>query len=112
MPSIDINPLSGAFFANRFDRLTDLIVAQVEVLLPDAGLVMLSGTVSWILLIGEKRQMSAAEIASLLEQPHQLVTQRVETLSDLKLVERRDALMPANAIVTLTKPVGQHIEIC
>jgi DNA-binding MarR family transcriptional regulator len=90
MPFIDIHPLSGAFFANRLDRLADLIVAQGEELLRDAGLDMPSRTVSLILLIGDKRQISAAEIASLLEQPHQLVTQRAEILIDLKLVERRD----------------------
>lgn len=84
------HPLSGAFLANKLDRLADLIADQGEALLGDAGLEMPSRTVSLLLLVGDHRKLSAADAAALLGHPHQLVTQRTELLIGLGLIERKD----------------------
>lgn len=84
----DTHPLRGAFVANLLGRLVDTIVAQGEDLLQDAGLDFPSRAASSILLIGERGNITAADIASALDQPHQLVTQRIELLIDLKIVKR------------------------
>jgi DNA-binding MarR family transcriptional regulator len=84
----DTHPLRGAFVANLLGRLVDRIVAQGEDLLQDAGLDFPSRAASSVLLIGERGNISAADIASALGQPHQLVTQRIELLIDLKVVKR------------------------
>lgn len=85
---VDTHPLRGAFVANQLERLVDLIVLQGLTLLEDAGLVFPSRAVSAVLLIGEHGTLSAADIASALAQPHQLVTQRIELLIGLGVVER------------------------
>lgn len=84
----DTHPLRGAFVANLLGRLVDMIVAQGEDLLHDAGLDFPSRAASSVLLVGERGNISAADIASALDQPHQLVTQRIELLIDLKIVKR------------------------
>ncbi len=88
MSYVDAHPLTGAFVANKLDRLSDLIAGQGEYLLRDAGIDIPSRAVSLALLIGEQGQLSVADIASLLGQPHQLVTQRADVLTDLGLIER------------------------
>jgi DNA-binding MarR family transcriptional regulator len=106
----DDHPLSGAFLANRLDRLADLIADQGEALLRDAGLDMPSRTVSLLLLVGDHRKLSAADAAALIGLPHQLVTQRTELLIGLGLVERKDD--PADGrrkVLTLSaKGKGQY----
>ena len=64
------------------------VVDQGEDLLADVGLLFPSRTVSSVLLIGERGSISAADIAKVLEQPHQLVTQRVDLLIKLGIAER------------------------
>ncbi len=90
MSYIDQHTRKGAFAANQMSRLVDLINEQGMSLLADAGLTLPPRAVSTVLLIGERRQISAADIAQELEQPHQLVTQRIELLISLGLVERLD----------------------
>lgn len=79
----------GAFTANILRRLSDQITAQGEVMLRDAGLEFPARAVSAVLLIGEQGAISAADIALALDQPHQLVTQRIDLLDGLGLIERR-----------------------
>ena len=86
----DDHRLAGAFLANRLDRLADLIAAQGEALLAEAGLELPSRAVSLLLLVGDRGQLSAADAATQLGQPHQLVTQRTELLIDLGLIARKD----------------------
>jgi DNA-binding MarR family transcriptional regulator len=88
MTYLETHPLRGAFVSNKFVHLTDLIAAQGEELLRDANINVPSRAVSIVLLIGEHGEISAADIANLLRQPHQLVTQRVDMLMDLALIER------------------------
>ena len=85
---IDAHALRGAFVANQLDRLADLFSEQGELLLQDAGLKFPARTVSCVLLIGERGEISTADIANELSQPHQLVTQRVELLITSGVVER------------------------
>ncbi|MCJ8325327.1 MAG: MarR family transcriptional regulator [Rhizobiales bacterium] len=89
MTYFDTHPLGGAFFSHKLTHLTDLIAEQGQDLLRDANLDVPSRAVSIMLLIGEHREISAADIANLLQQPHQLVTQRADILINLELVERR-----------------------
>ncbi len=90
MTYTDKHKRNGAFAANQMTRLVDLINEQGVCLLADAGLTLPPRAVSTILLIGERKQISAADIAQELEQPHQLVTQRIELLINLGLVQRLD----------------------
>lgn len=84
----DTHQLRGAFVANLLSRLVDMIVEQGEHLLLDVGIDFPSRSVSTVLMIGEKDKISAADIAVTLNQPHQLVTQRIELLLDMKIVKR------------------------
>ena len=84
----DSHPLRGAFVANTLERLVGLIVAQGEDLLRDAGLTFPSRAASTVLLLGERARLSAADLAKVLGQPHQLVTQRVDLLIELGIVSR------------------------
>ncbi len=88
MDYLDAHPLAGAFIANKLDRLADIIVDQGETLLRDAGIGVPSRAVSLFLLVGEHRLVSAAGIAAILGQPHQVVSQRADILRDLALIER------------------------
>jgi DNA-binding MarR family transcriptional regulator len=84
----DTHRLRGAFVANLLGRLADIIVEQGEQLLLDAGIDFPSRSVSTVLMIGETGKISAADIAMALNQPHQLVTQRIELLLDMRIVKR------------------------
>lgn len=103
MTYLDAHRLSGAFLANRLDRVTDMIVEQGDELLRDAGIEIPSRAVSILLLVGEQGQLSAADIAAKINQPHQLVTQRADILVDLAIVERsRDPADGRRKILALT----------
>lgn len=88
MAFIDTHSFAGAFVANRLERLAEVIVMQGETLLTDAGIEFPPRTASIVLLIGERGSVSVADVARVLEQPHQLVTQRLELLLELGIVER------------------------
>lgn len=84
----DTHALKGAFVANRLSALVDLIALQGDSLLQDAGVSIPARAVSCVLLVGDQGQVSAADIAKALQQPHQLATQRVEALIKLGLLKR------------------------
>jgi DNA-binding MarR family transcriptional regulator len=86
----ETHALNGAFVANRLSALVDLIALQGDSLLEDAGISIPSRAVSCVLLVGDQGQVSAADIAKALQQPHQLATQRVEALIKLGLLKRID----------------------
>jgi DNA-binding MarR family transcriptional regulator len=107
----DNHPLRDAFVANLLGRLADLIVAQGEELLQDADLNFPSRAVSSVLLIGERGKISAADIAEALNLPHQLVTQRIDLLIDLKIVKRvGDPKDGRRKILALTARGAQQFE--
>ncbi|MBL4790569.1 MAG: winged helix DNA-binding protein [Kordiimonadaceae bacterium] len=85
---INNHPMRGAFVANILRHLVELIVTQGDDLLADVDIGFPSRAVSSVLLLGEQGPMSAADIAKTLDQPHQLVTQRVDLLLELSVVER------------------------
>jgi DNA-binding MarR family transcriptional regulator len=87
---IDSHPLRTAFLANTLDALAAQIVEHGEELLREAGIGFPARASSTVLLLGERTEMSAADIAKALRQPHQLVTQRIELLIDLGIVARID----------------------
>jgi DNA-binding MarR family transcriptional regulator len=86
----ETHALKGAFVANQLSALVDLIALQGDSLLDDAGITIPSRAVSCVLLVGDQGQVSAADIAKALQQPHQLATQRVEALIKLGLLKRID----------------------
>lgn len=90
MSFIDDHPLRTAFLANTLDALVAQIVEQGEELLREAGMGFPARASSTVLLLGERAEMSAADIAKALRQPHQLVTQRIELLIELGIVARVD----------------------
>ena len=90
MSFIESHPRRVAFIANTLDGLTALIVNQGEDLLRVAGIGFPARASSTVLLLGERGEKSAADIARALRQPHQLVTQRIELLIELGIVARVD----------------------
>ena len=85
---VNTHTYQKAFVANQLSQLADLISDQGEVILKEAGLEFPARAVSTVLLIGEQGEVSAADIANTLQQPHQLVTQRIDLLITLGIVER------------------------
>ena len=77
-----------AFLANHLETLASLIVSQAETALKKADIPIRSRAVSALLLIAEREQTTIAEIAESLHQPHQLVTQRIEGLLKIGVIER------------------------
>lgn len=84
----DSRLFGNAFVASQLDCVAELIVKQGEAILEDAGVEFPSRAVSAVLLIGEHGQISVADIADALDQPHQLVTQRIELLIEAGVVDR------------------------
>ncbi|PCI64016.1 MAG: hypothetical protein COB37_03445 [Kordiimonadales bacterium] len=85
---INNHPMRDAFVGNILRHLVDLIVTQGDDLLEDVAIKFPSRAVSSVLLLGEQGAMSAADIAKTLDQPHQLVTQRIDLLLEFGVVER------------------------
>lgn len=86
----DEHALKGAFVSNKLLRLVDLIADQGDDLLREAGITIPSRAVGCTLFIGDKGQVSLTDVAKALDEPHQLSAQRVESLIQLGLLERRD----------------------
>lgn len=101
------HPWRDAFLANLLERVASRIVEQSEAFLEQAGIIFPPRAVSTVLLLGEEGPKTAADLARVLAQPHQLVTQRLELLFTLGVVSRHDD--PADGrrrLVELT-PVGE-----
>ncbi len=87
---IDAHEMHDAFLGNKLGRLVDLIAEQGDALIQDAGLSFPSRASSTILLVSERGDISAADVARELQQPHQLASQRIEALINLGLMKRKD----------------------
>ncbi|MEO9969973.1 MAG: MarR family transcriptional regulator [Hyphomonadaceae bacterium] len=107
MTFVDTHPWKEAFVANLLERLVAQITDQGEELLADIGLPFPSRAVSSILLIGERGSISVADIAKTLEQPHQLVTQRIDLLIRLDVVERTVDPNDARRKILKLTPIGR-----
>ncbi len=116
MSYIDTHRFNAAFLANRLDRLADLITAQGAAILHRAGLHAPPRTISLLLLVGDREQISAADAAKLLHQPHQLVTQRADILVSLSLIARADDPVDGRRKTLTLTPKGraqyQILQIC
>jgi len=85
---VDSHAYLHAFVGNRLDRAVHLINDQSGAVLSDAGFEMAPQSASCLLFIADNGDASAADIAAALNLPHQVVTQRLNALLDLKLVAR------------------------
>lgn len=90
---LNAHPLRGAFLAHALEDVARLIVDQGDALLSAHGLDIPSRAVSTLIFIGDHGQTTTAEIAKALNQPHQLVAQRLELLSRAGLLERPTATL-------------------
>ncbi len=88
IPLIDDEPWARPFLANQLERLAQMIVSQTETLLQKQGIELPARSISSMIFIGEQENTSVAEIARYLNHPHQLVTQRIDGLINLGIVER------------------------
>ncbi|HCR66923.1 MAG TPA: hypothetical protein DIW38_10475 [Oceanicaulis sp.] len=101
---MDTHPLSGAFLSNKLLRLVETIADQGEALLKSAGIVIPPRAISTLLMIGELDNVTAADIAGSLDQPHQLATQRISLLMELGLVTKAPhATDSRRKVLTLTE---------
>ncbi len=107
MTYIDSHPLRAAFVANVMERFVNQVAEQGDDMLFDAGITFPSRVVSIILLLGEKKSVSAADIARELALPHQLVTQRINLLIELGIVSRTEDASDARRKVVLLTGEGR-----
>ena len=95
--------LRRVFVGASLEQLLKLITEQGDEILKDAGVTFPPRAAPTLLLLMKDGPMSAADLAKGLHQPHQLVTQRVETLIDSGVIAR--TVDPADArrkILTIT----------
>jgi DNA-binding MarR family transcriptional regulator len=88
MDDISELPLRRVFLANSMDQLSALIIEQGQQTLRDAGVDFSIRAAPIVLLLTKQGPLSAAVVAKTLNQPHQLVAQRLDALADLKIVTR------------------------
>jgi DNA-binding MarR family transcriptional regulator len=95
--------LRRVFLGASLEQLVGLITEQGEEILRDAGVRFPSRAAPLMLLLLKNGPMSAADLAKSLQQPHQLVTQRVEALIDCKVISRSsDTLDARRKLLTIT----------
>lgn len=112
MTFIDRHKYQHAFLGNQISRLLDLIDEQSVAFLGDAAISVPSRAVSTVLMLHERGQVSTADIAAELKQPHQLATQRVEALIALGLVSRiNDPKDGRRKILELTDKGKQEVTL-
>lgn len=87
---VDLNetPLRRVFLARSLEQLLALLTEQGQRILADAGIELAIRSAPIVLLLTKDGPLTAADIAKTLDQPHQLVAQRLDALVDLKLVTR------------------------
>lgn len=86
---MDQHRLRGAFLSNKLLRLVDTIADQGAELLETEGIQVPPRAISTVLMIGEVENVTAADIAAALNQPHQLATQRIDALCRGGLVRKQ-----------------------
>jgi len=104
---MDTHALRGAFLSNKLLRLVETIADQGAVLLETSGIAIPPRAISTVLMIGEVEDVTAADIASALDQPHQLATQRITLLIELGLVTKRPHASDSRRKVLELTPQGQ-----
>lgn len=86
---MDTHVLSRAFVSNKLLRLVETLADQGQVLLESAAIEIPPRAISTVLMIGEIPDVTAADIATSLDQPHQVATQRIAALIKLGLITKR-----------------------
>lgn len=86
---MDTHALSGAFVSNKLLRLVETLADQGQVLLSSAEIDIPPRAISTVLMIGEIPDVTAADIATSLDQPHQVATQRIAALIELGFITKR-----------------------
>ncbi len=104
---MDTHALSGAFVSNKLLRLVETIADQGQVLLSSAAIEIPPRAISTVLMIGEIPDVTAADIATSLDQPHQVATQRIGTLIKLGLVTKRPHATDSRRKVLVLTDKGQ-----
>lgn len=105
---VDSHAYFHAFVGNRLDRAVHRMNEQSGAVLSDSGFEMAPQSASCLLFIADNGEASAADIAAALNLPHQVVTQRLNALLDLKLVARHaDPADGRRKVIRLT-PRGKN----
>src|SRR5262245_17330374 len=81
-------PLRRVFITKTLEKLIALIEEQGEEARQHSDIELPGRTVPTVLLLARKGPLSAADISRELNEPHQLVTQRIDLLIALKVVSR------------------------
>lgn len=76
-----------AFLAKRVFDLHLLIIKQAEEVYIEMGMIFPVAVSSVVLFLTHAKQASLSEISKALDQPHQLIAQRVKTLLKLGIIE-------------------------
>lgn len=85
---ISDKPLRRVFLTTAMDQLSALIMEQGQQTLREAGVDFSIRAAPIVLLLTKKGPLAAADVAKALNQPHQLVAQRLDALVDLKIIAR------------------------
>ena len=80
--------LGAAFLARKAKGLYDLIVKQGDMLLQKCGSITPSNCVSIVLMLNDAKSLTSSQIANSLNTSHQLISQRLERLEKLGLINR------------------------
>ena len=84
----DYDQYGSAFIDMRLHRLRVLITAQLDEFFAEAGVAIPSPCVSVVLFLAQRRKASISSIAETLGYSHQLITQRLLQLEELKCIHR------------------------
>lgn len=106
--SADAQDLRRVFLVARLEEVASLLSAQGETTLRDAGVEFPARTAPLMLLLKKAGSMSAADLAKAVQQPHQLVSQRVEALLACKAISRTTDKTDARRKVLKITPKGER----
>jgi DNA-binding MarR family transcriptional regulator len=107
MSEINERPLRRVFLANSMDQLSALINKQGQQTLREAGVDFSIHAAPIVLLLTKKGPLTAADVAKILSQPHQLVAQRLDALVGLKIVTRVSDTADARRKLLKITPKGR-----
>jgi DNA-binding MarR family transcriptional regulator len=88
LSGISQKPLRRVFLGDTLDQLSAVILEQGQKALREAGVELSPRVAPIVLLLAKRGPLTAADLAKALQQPHQLVAQRLDALVDLKIIIR------------------------
>jgi DNA-binding MarR family transcriptional regulator len=107
MEKLSEAPLRRVFLAPSLEQLATLITEQGQTILREADISFSIRSASIVLLLTKNGPLTAADVAKTLRLPHQLVTQRIDALIDLKIVERASDAADARRKILKITPKGR-----